>query len=597
MSMARFYRVGSPYNGVELDEVDYEQSADTMYLAHLDHAPTKLLRYGHTDWRFVGITFGPTISAPTGVTASATTPNTDDENDGAAFFPQPATYAVTALNEATGQESRASDGSTVSNDLTLKRNYNSLTWAAVEGATAYQVYRADNQLNYGYVGTTRGTSFTDDNIGPDLTRGPPQGSNPFAAAGDWPSTVAFFEQRLMWARTRNAPNAVFGSKSGQANYENHDAASPLKDSDALSLAIVSGRVNAVNQLVSLSSLLALTTDAIFNISGSGSDALTPTQINARRQIGRGSSRLNPLIVDNVVFYRPSTGNAVRALNYSFEADGFKSDDVSIFSPHFFDGFTIKSWAYAQEPNSLIWAVRNDGKLLCFTWEQEQQVWGWTLCETDGEVDSVCSISENGEDRLYLTVWRMIGGVRKLYIERMASARWATIGEACFVDSGKTYQFDEPTTLILGLEHLEGRTVIALVDGSVIENMVVQGGRLTLPTPGLLVTIGLPYTALIETLPLSIGADGTNIGKKQHVGEIVIRCVDTRGVLAGANEKNLFEIKPRGNESYGSPNRLMNGDYTLDSAPVAAEQSVAVLKMPYPLPATITGILLDPTVTG
>lgn len=597
MSVARFYKVGSPYNGVELDEVDYEQSADTMYLAHLDHAPTKLLRFGHVDWRFATITFGPTIAAPAGVSAAATIGNTDSANSGAAYFPQPATYAVTAIDTATGQESRAGQSNAVSNDLTLKKNLNTISWTAVSGATSYQVYRADNQLSFGYVGTTDSTSFTDINIGPDLTRGPPEGANPFSASGDWPSTVAFFEQRLMWGRTRNAPNAVFGSKSGQANYENHDAASPLKDNDALSFAVVSGRVNAVNQLVSLSSLLALTNDAVFNVSGGGGDALTPTQIISRRQIGRGSSRLNPIVVDNVVFFRPSTGNSVRAINYSFETDGFKSDDVSIFSPHFFDGFSIKSWAYAQEPNSLIWAVRNDGKLLCFTWEQEQQVWGWTLCETDGEVDSVCTISENGEDRLYLTVWRLIGGHRRLYIERMASARWDTIDEACYVDCGKTYLFDEPTTVLTNLEHLEGRGVIALVNGSVIENLTVTGGQVVLPNPALTATIGLPYTALIETLPVVVPADGTNIAKRQHVGEIVMRCVNTRGVFAGPNDKNLFELKPRGNEAYGDPNRLLTGDYRIDAAPVAADQSAVVLTMPYPLPATITGILLDPAITG
>lgn len=597
MGVARIFRVGTPYNGAELDELDYEQSSDVMYLAHIDHAPHKLLRYAHDNWQFVQVMFGPTIAEPTGLNATATTPNVDADNEGAAYFPQPAAYVVTALNEATGQESRASNSAPATNDLTLKRNYNSLTWTAVTGATSYQVYRADNQLNYGYIGTTTETSFRDDNIGPDLTRGPPAGANPFDVAGNWPSTVAFNEQRLLWARTKNSPNAIFGSKAGQANYENMDTASPLRDSDAFSFAIVAGRVNAVNQMVSVSKLLALSSDSIFNISGGGDAGITPTQIVSRRQIGRGSSRLNPLVVDNVVFYKPSTGSSVRALNYSFESDGFKSDDLSIFSPHFFEGFSIKAWAYAQEPNSLIWAVRNDGKLLCFTWEQEQQVWGWTLCETDGEVDSICSISENGEDRVYMTVWRVVQGVRRLYIERMAASRWPSIEESCFVDCGVTYEFDTPTAILTNLWHLEGRSVIALSDGNVVEGLTVSNGQVVLPNAATLVTVGLPYEALIETLPLSFGADGTNIGKRQHLGEVVIRVVNTRGLLAGPNEKNLFEIKPRSNEDYGEPNDLKTGDYQHDSAPVARFETSLVLSMPYPLPATVTGVLLDPVVTG
>jgi hypothetical protein len=82
----RIYKVGSPYNGEELAELDFEQTADTMYLAHIDHAPGKLVRAGHTDWSFQTVTFGPSIVAPAGCTATATTPNTDSGNSGANYF-------------------------------------------------------------------------------------------------------------------------------------------------------------------------------------------------------------------------------------------------------------------------------------------------------------------------------------------------------------------------------------------------------------------------------------------------------------------------------------------------------------------------------
>lgn len=593
MSVARVYRVGSPYNGVELAELDFEQSADVVYLAHIDHKPGKLLRYDHADWRFVDVSFGPTIVAPGGVTATATTPVTTADS----YFPQPATYYVTAVNDATGQESRIGSGATVSNDLTLKKNYNTVSWSAVTGATAYRVYKAPNELAPGYIGTTTQTTFRDDNIGPDLTQGPPAGSNPFDIAGNWPSTVAFFQQRLFWARTRNQPNGIYGSRSGQTNFENMDTSTPLRDNDALSFAIVGQRVNAVNQLVGSSGLLALSSDAVFNITGGTGDVLTPTNPVPRRQIGRGASRLNPIAVDSVVFFRPVKGSSVRAINYSFEVDGIKSDDVSIYSPHFFEGFDIKSWAYCEEPNSLIWAVRSDGKLLCFTWEQEQQVWGWTLCETDGEVESVCSITEAGEDRLYLTVWRTVQGVRRLYIERMASSHWERVEECCFLDCATTFVFDAPTRVLVNLGYLEGRVLSALVDGSVFEGLIVVNGTVTLPVPGTYVTIGLPYAGLIKTLPVAFEMDGTNIAKHQHVGEIVVRVMNTRGVLAGPDEKNLFEIKPRSMEDYGAPNDLHTGDLRIDAAPVASHEACAVISLPYPLPATITAVLLDPVVTG
>ncbi len=593
MGVARVCRVGTPFNGVELSEIDYEQTADVMYLAHIDHAPNKLLRYGHDSWAFANVAVGPSIASPGSVTATATTPNTDAANSGAAYFPQAATYVVTAVSDDTGQESRKSSTATATNDLTLKKNYNTISWAAVTGADRYFVYKSNNTQDYGYIGSTTSTSFVDDNIGPELSNGPPGAQNPFNGAGNYPSTVALFEQRLIYGRTRNAPNIIVGSKSG--DYENFDTSNPLKESDAFSLGIAAGRVNAVNQLASVASLLALTSDTIFKIDGATDGGyISATQTRARRQIGRGSSRLNPLIIDNVVFYRPSTGSSVRTIGYSFELDGFQSADISIFSPHFFRDFDVVSWAYCQEPDSLIWAVRSDGKLLCFTWEQEQQVWGWTLCETDGAVESVCSIAEGGEDRLYLTVRRTINGVSKLFIERMASVKWSDVTRTCFLDSAVSYFLEEPASTFTGLWHLEGATVWALADGAVVKDLVVSGGTVTLPAEqgaSSNVTIGLPFTALIETLPLIVGG-GANVGKKQQMGEAVVELINSAAPLVGPSESKLYAVKSRSAEAWGDPDDLLNGKYSFSNESHVSEQISLVIKQDLPLPLYVAAAYLE-----
>jgi hypothetical protein len=354
MSVARIYRVGSPYNAAELDELDYEQSADTMYLAHLNHVPGKLVRTSHTSWTFSDLTFAPTIASPTGVSVAATYPNTDAANSGNANFPQPASYVVTAIDDDTGRESRPSSTVTVSNSLNLVRNYNTISWSAVTGAERYRVYKAQVTGDFGYIGTTDQLTFRDDNIGPDLADGPPQADNPFTSINDYPSTVTFFQQRLGWARSNNRPNAMWFSRSGE--YENMDVSRPLKASDALSFALVAGKVNAINQLVSMSSLLALTSDSVFAVSGGQEGFLTPSNIVTDRQTGRGSSRLNPILIDNVAFYQTAIGSAVRTLGFDFQVDGYNSNDITIFSPHMFRGMNIVSWAYAAEPFSVIWVL-------------------------------------------------------------------------------------------------------------------------------------------------------------------------------------------------------------------------------------------------
>lgn len=598
MGVARVYRVGTPYNGVELAEVDFEQTADVMYLTHIDHTPTKLLRYGHTSWAFEAVTFGPKIAAPASCSAAATTPNTDADNAGAAYFPQPASYVVTAIVDETGQESRASPAASATNDLSLKRNFNTITWSAVTGADRYKVYKADNTQDYGYIGTTDSLSFIDDNIGPALDQGPPVGQNPFPSAGNYPSTVTLFEQRLILARTTNQPNGIWGSKSG--DFENMDTSRPLRDNDAFQIGVVAGRVNAINQLVSISTLLALSSDAIFKIDGATDEGyLTATQARARRQIGRGSSRLGPLVVDNVVFYRPSEGSSVRSIGYSFEQDGYHATDVTIFSPHLFRRFDIVSWAYLQEPDSIIAAVRSDGKVLCFTFEQEQQVWGWTVWETDGKVESVCAISEGGEDRLYLTVRRTIGGVERVYIERMASANWSDPKLACYLDSSVSYEIEEGRTVFANLDHLEGKTVSALVDGAVVRDLVVEGGKVTLPPlagDGVTVTIGLPYEVTIETLPLVLN-QGDNAGRRQQLGQAVLSLIDAGDVFAGPAEDKLYRLKQRLDEPYGDADYLMQGDYRFDNESHVSDRVSIIVRQNAPLPLTLTAAFLEPVVGG
>lgn len=611
MGAARIVRIASPYNGVELDEVDYEQSADTMYLAHLNQPPYKLLRHSHTSWEFVAVTFGPDNGPPTGLAVDVHTPNEDQENDGNAWFPQNRSYVVTAIDDDTGEESRPSSSVTANNDLGLKRNHNDLSWVApADGlASRYRVFAADNEGAYGFIATVEGptVTFKDDNVGPDLSDGPPVADNPFAEAGDYPSTVTFYQQRLLWGRSTNKPNAIWGSKTG--DYENMDISRPLQDDDAFSFAIVAKGVNAINQLVPMTDLLALTSDNIFRVNGGQDQFLSPSNIVTSRQVGYGSSRIQPIVIDNVIFFKPSVGSEIRTLGFSFQVDGYQSNNVTIFSPHFFEGFDIVDWAFLRTPRSQIWAVRSDGKLLCFTWEQDQEVWGWTLCETDGEVLSVCAISEQDEDRLYLIVRRTIGLATRTFIERMASSRWDLVEQTCFLDCAITNVFAEPSTFVSNLNIYANTTVTALIDGSVYELDVDEHGRADLPTEASIVTAGRPYTALIETLPLAIQTQaGWTIAKPSSVAEVLVKLVRSRGVkvgcaprdrhLEGDSDENveLFEIPSMQDEAYGSPPELLSGNYEVNTGSNTDDKIAVVVQSDYPLPMTITSVLTNPKIS-
>lgn len=595
MGCSRVYSIGTTFNGSELDEVQHEQAVDRVYFAHIDHAPKKLTRADHTDWSFGDISFGASLSAPTGVSVVVTNPNQDQDNNGAAYFPQPAKYVVTAVKDETGEESVASSATaSASNDLNLKKNYNTISWNAVSGASKYRVFKKENTGFFAYIGQTDETSFRDDNIIPDFADGPPIGFNPFDSAGNYPSTVTLHEQRLIFARTKNNPNAVYLSKT--AEYENFDYSRPIKADDGFSFAIVHNGVNAINQMIGMNDLILLTSDNLFAMKGSNDDFLSPVPPpKQKRQSGYGASRLKPLGIDQYTFYEQDAGFGMRAANYRFEIDGVDSDEVSIFSAHLIDGFQITSWCYSQTPWSVIWASRSDGKLLAFTWQREQEVWGWTLCETDGFVHRVACVREDGEHRVYLQVDRTINGVKRRYNERMASARFESVADSCFLDCARSYNFTTDQTVIKNLWHLEGRDVVALVDGFVFEDLTVQDGQITLKRGGKKVTVGLPYQGLVETLPLVYNNDtGTVEGKLKQKGKAVVRFEETLGAQVGSSEddEDLERVKPRNLKTSLGDAETFSGLHDVDMAPIPAADSTVLIIQNQPLPMTVTATYIS-----
>lgn len=584
MGANRVFRAFTPYNSGDLLEIDYAQNADVIYLAHFYYPLTKLTRSSHTDWTLASVTFGPPIDPPTGVGAAPTQPNTTGA------IPTTYVYSVTSVN-ADGKESRASSSASATNDLSLQGNFNTVTLTAEPDASSYVVYRGDNGAP-GYVGNTTGLTFKDRNLIAILSDTPPEGQNPFAAPGDYPSTVEFHQQRLMTGRTINRPNAIYGSKS--ADFENMDVSRPAKPDDALAFALVANMVNPVNQLVSMKrELVALTADNIFTITGADGGAMTPASIEPKRENGRGASRLNPIVVDSVIFYQPAKSSEPRALGFTFESDGYRTNNIAIFSPHFFKRHRIVSWAYQEEPYSVIWAARDDGILLCFTWEEEQQVWGWTLCETDGYVEQVATITEQGYDRLYALVRRTINGVEHRFHERMALPHFDDVSVACHLDCAVTQVYETATDVVDGLWHLEGATVSAHYDGYAVHNLTVADGRVTLPHEANVITVGLRFYGLIETLPLALaGAGGSLHVERQNIGQVTVRAIDTKGLVVGATGATLDPLPERdGPSPYDLP-EIEARDYTISVEGSWQDSITLTIEQNEPFPAYITALFVE-----
>lgn len=540
MSVAAIFELATPFTEADLPQLSFEQNADLVVIFKMGMAIKRLRRFDHYNWILDNAPIGPTVVPPASVTVTPAIVDPSDPD----YVGQQKNYVITSVNDA-GQESRPSPIGSGINDLNLKGNHNVITWPAVTGIRTFRVYEHRGGM-YGYLGTvTDSLAFKDDNILGNFAEGPPQNYNPFTpAASNGPHTGTFHESRLWAARQLTLPNVLYASRID--DIFNFDVSKPTRATDAIAVTLRARKQNAIRHMVSMKDLIVLTGDMIWSIRATGDSGLGPLTMKRVPEKYQGCGVAKPEIVGDIFFYTSPRGNSIHTGGYTFEKDGYRGNNLCVFSQHLFDRFEIKELAWCESPSAIMWGLRNDGKLAALTWLQEQDVWGWTLCYTAGHVESICSVPEQGRDALYALVRRDIGGQVKRYVERLAAPVWMEEGwddlaGAICLDCSDYIESDTAFNEVAGLWWLEGEDVTCLGDGTVYRGHTVVGGVLTPPLPNRVnrLVVGLPYDAYIQTLPLVTQTQqGSTKGFAQNISKVFIDFINTAGfadgLLIGAN---------------------------------------------------------------
>lgn len=413
------FEIPTPYVEADLPEVKYNQSADVITLTHRSYAVRELSRAGHTDWTLALSSFTPEQVAPTSPTNSGAAGTTTE-------------WVITAVNSETFEESLQSS-STGSSATPSSGSPITVSWTAASGAGEYNIYKKTNGV-YGFIGVAVGTSFVDNGIAADATDTPPTARNPFSGADNYPAVSTYIQQRATYANTNNDTEKVFMGRTGL--FKNFTFSSPQQDDDAVTFNLAGRRVNEVRHLIDLDKLIVFTSGSIWSVEGDSAGIIKPGQVNPIQRSYRGASIVTPVIIGNSIVYVQARGTVIRdLLNDAIE--GIKDSDLTIYSSHLFQGYTIIDMAYQENPNSVIWVVREDAdgvrSLVGLTYVREHQVWAWHRHDTDGEIERVCVVPEGDEDKLYITVKRVIDGTTKRYIERMYSRQINDVIDSVFLD--------------------------------------------------------------------------------------------------------------------------------------------------------------------
>jgi hypothetical protein len=587
----------TPYSEDDLDEVQYTQSADVLWLFHPAYPTKEIQRTSDTSWTI-----------------------TDYPYEGGAFRSENTSTTTLAPSATTGSITITASADTfVSTDVdrlvTIKHG---TTWgiAKITGYTSATLVDADVLTDFG--ATTAQVAWR-------------LGS--WSETTGYPRTGTLHEQRLILGGTYSEPETIWFSEIG--NYNNH--LEGTNDADPFRYTPGSSKVNSVRWIKSSMDLLVGTTGSEMNTRKSGNDeAITIGNIKLTPQSYYGSNAVDAIpFGESSIAFVQRLGKKVRVLNYDIGFDKYIADDITLLSEHITES-GIKELDKFDQPYPLVFATKNNGELLAMTFDRSQQVAAWSRIITDGIIESVATIPGVDFDELWVCVKRDINGVEKRYVEfwdlsddydlhldssyiydgrrtanltlgaatgtgvtvtasasvfsanDVGSEIWAdTLSSNIVGNSGKativSYVSDTEITVdidkdfsstsiledywavavdtITGLDHLDEKLVQVVVNDSKHDDVTVSSNEVGLNEFASYAFVGLGYDGILHTMPIEPALpSGETIGKIKRISEIIIKLLDSKGGKLGVNAEKLETIAYRGlQDSMDSRVELFSGD--------------------------------------
>lgn len=366
----------------------------------------------------------------------------------------------------------------------------------------------------------------------------------------YPKLCTFYQDRFIVAATDSKPNFIWFSRTGDyPNFGVEKVEGTITDDSAITLPVINRKMCEIRHLVPANDLIILTSGNEWIVSGD--KTITPTNCNLKTQTQRGALSCEPQFIGNRCVFVQERGGTVRDMGYSYESDNYTGQDLTLFVKTRVRGYLTITSAYAQDPDSIIYYIRNDGEINCLTYIPEQKVYGWSHFVTNGKYLYCESVSEGEQDSLYILVERTLQGKKVKCIERMVPLYSDDVNVFldCYVEFKSSNAIDS-----INIPHLSGQTVQVVIDDNQQPDVVVpDDGLLQLNVSGSNIKIGLPFTSKIRVPSVEMQMqDGTLQGRVATVSRVVLRVHKSFGGKIGRTFDRMDDITL-------PPDKLFTGD--------------------------------------
>lgn len=626
--------VVSPYSYAQLLELDYQQSADVLYLAGGGVQQHKLSRTGAEAFTLAALDLqnGPMgdpnpdetltlqVSATTGagitITASATAFAADDvgrlvEIEAKDFNDIPSwepgitvsvgdkrtwagkVYRCTGGGARTGQnppvhdQGTAWDGSGTGTDINAKGPYG-VTWLFLYGA--FGLARITGFTDAQTVTATVLKTFADSLV---ATPSSLWSLGAFSSTTGWPDAVCEWNECLVWAMGPVVYVSVVGDLE---NHERRDSSGDFQRDLAGSFRIPhGGRIKwmAADRLLLIGTDKGEYTVERLQIQGG---VAGPPVFDVRLQSSAGSrGGIKPVQTDGRLLPVQAAGQKLLELAYGLAGERYDVTDKTKLARHIGQkGFVELAWQ--KEPERTLWAAMADGTLAALAYNPSEQVLGWCRRNLAGGLSarSVCCITDptGSWQQLWIAVET---GAGPWWMLRMEKA-WQIGDDPVTVDmtdAALSYS-GSPVSSGTGAGHLAGKTVQVLADGKPHPDIVVSdSGGWALSYPASKVTLGLEFPAQLVLLKPEAGqSEGTAQGKIARVVGLKLRLLEAQGLRVRADDDLPWEIVETvaDGDSFDARVPLFSGDFPLDLIGDYDRNGELTIERFQPTPATLLAVM-------
>lgn len=513
--------VVTTYTLAQVKDLDYIQSADTAIIVQAGHPPATLSRTSDVLWTLATISFN-NIPQFDFDDSSSPTPTSNVQRLTFANRNEGDRYKISLEGLLTDEIVFAGDDDT--NEENIRTALISLINTAGEGTitvavvTPLDVYdvtlSAGSAKDWDLMTVT--PIFTQNVLfevsTSEITPGVSRAEDVWSVARGWPETTTFHEARLYLGRTTFRPSTLWGSK---VNFFFDFNKGKARDDEGIDVTLDTDQVNAITGLFSNRNLQVFTTGGEFYVPVS---PVTPSTVAVIPQTNFGSKKVRPVTIDGLTLFVQRTGKAVRNFLFFNDVQAYSSNSISVLASHLInDPIEIAvSRGTTDVDANYAYIVNTDGSMAIYNSLLAEDVTGFTTWVTEGDMLSVTVV----DDILYTYVKRTIGGVDTFFLERE--------DPTLTTDSSSS---STSTDTLTGLGHLEGETIRVIADNAYQGEFVVSGGQVVIDRQADLITGGLDFTPIIETMPLNTGLqNGPNAALPKKIVRVSLELFESNSVL-------------------------------------------------------------------